>query len=50
MIPMRLTFRACDAGASPRTACVVAAVEVLDDRASAADGGVRSGTSQNSWN
>jgi len=36
----RPTFRAGDAGAIPRTASVLAAVEALDDRASAPDGGV----------
>ena len=36
-----LTFRAGDAGAMPRTASVLAAVEALDGRASAPDGGVR---------
>jgi hypothetical protein len=35
-----LTFRPADAGAMPWTACVLAVVEALDDRASAADGGV----------
>lgn len=37
----RLTFRAGDAGASPRTACVLAAIHSLETRASAPDGGVR---------
>lgn len=36
-----LTFRAGDAGASPRRAGVLAAIHSLDDRASAPDDGVR---------
>ena len=37
----RLTFLSADAGASPRTAGLLAAIEVLADRASAPDGSVR---------
>ncbi len=36
-----LTFRAGDAGASPRKACTLAAIHSLVNRASAPDGGVR---------
>jgi len=36
-----LTFRQADAGASPRTACALAAIHSLVNRASAAYGGVR---------
>ena len=38
-----LTFRAGDAGASPRKACTSAAIHSLVNRASAAYGGVRAG-------
>lgn len=38
-----LTTLPLDAGASPRKAGVLAAVEALDDRASASEGGVRAG-------
>lgn len=46
---VRLTFHAGDAGASPRRACVLAAIHSLETRASAPDGGVRAAYVKLRW-